>query len=153
MKNKLFLTLGLCSGLLLFSGCTKEEADPSVQRLDSVTLGLTGEWKGVDLVVLNANGTTTTNPLTDVISLRTEAGKDTFNIRNAAGQVTRSGTWSVVEVQGPHPANRVLRLGTRAANRMNYLTFVLQEASGNNLVLLDNYEDNGRRHRTLRYGK
>lgn len=153
MKFKLFLVVGLIPSLLVLTNCTKEVADLSVMRLDAAAAGVAGEWTGVDLVVLDRTGSSTTNPLTEVISIRTEAGKDTFNIRNAAGQVTRSGTWSIIDVQGLHPAWRVLRLGTRAANRMNYLTYVLQEASGNNLVLLDNYEDNGRRHRTLRYGK
>jgi hypothetical protein len=157
MKNKInfwfFAVVGLVG--MAVTGC---EDDPIPVAIRENTSAYAGEWVGQDAVTVTNNGVSTTAILPEILSLRTEAGKDTFNIINAATGaiiVERSGTWSVVRVEGQdgEGTNNILRLGVRTAGRVTYSVFAIKEVTGNSLVLLDGYTNNSRNLITLRYTK
>ncbi len=157
--SKIRFTISGQIALILVSiliGSCKREYIPTQQVV--ATNDYVGEWNGTTAVTRALTGTDiveTSAPLTEIMSLRQENGKDTVNFKdpttglNIAG---RNGTWSITEVTNTEDPSlngaRLLRLRViTAANRITYTNFTIKALQAKTLVL------NNGANKTLTYTK
>ena len=107
-----------------------------------------GEWNGVTASTRSlTNGKITETPasLNEVMSLRQENGKDTFNFKDPVTGINiagRLGTWYITQVNNSEDqavnGARILRLRViTSATRITYTTLTIKQLDGKTLVLND----------------
>ncbi|MBC8033388.1 MAG: hypothetical protein H7Y03_04530 [Chitinophagaceae bacterium] len=122
------------------------EDDPLPLNEAITTSDYYGEWKGVSLTTRAFTSGTiseTSLPLLDVLSLRKEDGKDTFNFKDlSTGSIMpkRKGTWYVTQINDNNNAElngtRILRLRVDTlAARLFDSTYTIKEVDAKRLVL------------------
>ena len=117
-----------------------------------------GEWNGTTTVTRALTGSDiieTSAPLSEIMSLRQENGKDTVDFKDpVTGLVIagRSGTWSITQVTNTEDASlngaRLLRLRViTAPNRITYTNFTVKDLQTKTLIL------NNGANKTLTYNR
>lgn len=157
--RKLLYTSTLLVSILLMNSCKDDEFPAPARQVDIAEYY--GEWNGKSSVLLvGPGGAKTTSTLNQIMSLRTEAGKDTFNFKDPTTQLPiagRAGTWFVVQVNNSGDASlngsRLLRLAVKSPTRTTYTNLAIISKTNNELVLGDDYTQNSRDFTTLTYTK
>ncbi|MBC7914343.1 MAG: hypothetical protein H7Y07_09495 [Pyrinomonadaceae bacterium] len=158
--RKLLYTSTLLVSILIMNSCKDDEFPKPVVQVDIAEYY--GEWNGInsELLVGNAAGVKTNSALPEIMSLRTEAGKDTFNFKDPTSKLPiagRAGTWFVVQVNNSNDASlngsRLLRLAVKSPTRTTYTNLAIIRKTDNELVLGNDYIQNSRDFTTLTYTK
>ena len=145
-----------CLILSLMAVSCKEENLPLAVTVTSSDY--TGEWKGVSVItrsLTSGNIIETPAALSEVMSLRQENGKDTFNFRDPVTGMNitgRLGTWHITQINYSEDAAlngaRILRLRViTSLTRITYSTYTIRDLNGKQLVLYDGA------NKTLTYNK
>jgi hypothetical protein len=142
--KKTWHILVILAGLAL-TGCEKNSL-PATRALAADAYY--GEWNGLTAVSRSfTNGKIVENVavLNEIMSLRQESGKDTFNFKDPVTGMNipgRQGTWYVVQISNDSDEAlnnaRVIKLRTiTSATRITYITLTIRDSGPKNLVLND----------------